>query len=89
MTEVNPRVIVIAGAKSQAMNSPNTAEASNDAGLAALAALKRAGLRAAQEALRTNTYMVVAENGKVERLSPQEYLREREDARKKQSGDAG
>ena len=71
------------------MNSPNTAAPSNDAALAALDALKRAGLRAAQEALRTNTYMVVAENGKVERLSPQVYLLEREDARKKQSGDAG
>jgi hypothetical protein len=53
--------------------------------LAALAALHRAGIRAAQEALRTNTYMVVSENGTVERLSPQDYLRAREDAQKKLS----
>ncbi len=44
---------------------------------AALAALSRAGLRAAEEARRANTYMVVEENGKVLHESPQEYLRKR------------
>lgn len=47
--------------------------------LAALAALQRAGLRAAQEALRTNTYLVVGRDGAIEHVSPQEYLREREE----------
>ena len=45
---------------------------------AALAALSRAGLRAAEEAQRANTYMVVEENGKVLHESPQEYLRKRQ-----------
>lgn len=44
---------------------------------AALAALSRAGLRAAEEARRANTYMVVEENGKVLHETPQEYLRKR------------
>ena len=43
----------------------------------ALAALSRAGLRAAEEARRTSTYMVVEEDGKVLHESPQEYLRKR------------
>lgn len=48
-----------------------------DPAQAALAALSRAGLRAAEEARRTNTYMVVEEDGKVLHESPQEYLRKR------------
>lgn len=48
-----------------------------DPAQAALAALSRAGLRAAEEARRTNTYMVVEEDGKVLYESPQEYLRKR------------
>ena len=48
-----------------------------DPAQAALAALSRAGLRAAEDARRANTYMVVEENGKVLRESPQEYLRKR------------
>ena len=48
-----------------------------DPAQAALAALSRAGLRAAEEALRANTYMVVEEDGKVLHESPQEYLRKR------------
>ena len=48
-----------------------------DPAQAALAALSRAGLRAAEEARRANTYMVVEENGKVLHESPQEYLRKR------------
>jgi hypothetical protein len=48
-----------------------------DLGQAALAALSRAGLRAAEDARRTNTYMVVEEDGKVLRESPEEYLRKR------------
>ena len=51
---------------------PNT-----DMAQAALAALARAGLRAAEDARRTNTSMVVAENGKVLHLSPQDYVRQR------------
>ena len=45
---------------------------------AALAALTRAGLRAAEDAKRSDTYMVVAENGKVLHISPQEFLHGRE-----------
>ena len=48
-----------------------------DPSQAALAALSRAGLRAAEEARRANTYMVVEEDGKVLHESPQEYLRKR------------
>ena len=48
-----------------------------DPSQAALAALSRAGLRAAEEARRANTYMVVEENGKVLHESPQDYLRKR------------
>ena len=51
--------------------------ASPDPALAALAALKRAGLRAAQVALRTNTLLVVGKDGKIEHVSPQDYLRDR------------
>ena len=51
---------------------PNT-----DMAQAALAALARAGLRAAEDARRTNTSMVVAENGKVLHLSPQDYVSQR------------
>jgi hypothetical protein len=39
--------------------------------------LARAGLRAAEDAKRTNTHMVVAENGQVVHVIPQEYLRMR------------
>ena len=46
---------------------------------AALAALTRAGLRAAEDAKRSHTYMVVAENGKVLHISPQEFLHGREE----------
>lgn len=48
-----------------------------DPAQAALAALSRAGLRAAEDARRANTHMVVEENGKVLHESPQEYLRKR------------
>ena len=48
-----------------------------DPAQAALAALSRAGLRAAEDARRANTYMVVEEDGKVLHESPQEYLRKR------------
>ena len=46
---------------------------------AALAALTRAGLRAAEDAKRSDTYMVIAENGKVLHISPQEFLHGREE----------
>ena len=42
-----------------------------------MAALQRAGLRAAREALRTNTLMVLGKEGKIEHVSPQDYLRDR------------
>ena len=48
-----------------------------DPAQAALAALSRAGVRAAEDARRTNPYMVVTANGKVVRESPEEYLRKR------------
>ena len=48
-----------------------------DPAQAALAALSRAGLRAAEDARRTNTYMVVEEHGKVLRENPEEYLHKR------------
>ena len=48
-----------------------------DPAQAALNALARAGLRAAEDAKRANTHMVVAENGQVLHVSPQEYLRMR------------
>lgn len=48
-----------------------------DPAQAALNALARAGLRAAEDAQRANTHMVVAENGQVVHVSPQEYLRMR------------
>ena len=57
---------------SNVANPPNF-----DPAQAALAALSRAGLRAAEEARRTSTYMVVEEDGKVLHESPQEYLRKR------------
>lgn len=50
----------------------------NDPAQAALAALARAGLRAAEDAQRANTHMVVAENGKVLHISPQDYWRTRQ-----------
>jgi hypothetical protein len=55
----------------------NPADISLDPAQAALAALARAGLRAAEDAKRANTQMVVAENGQVVHVSPQEYLRMR------------
>ncbi len=53
----------------------NPADVSLDPAQAALAALARAGLRAAEDAIRTNTKMVLAENGQVVHVSPHEYLR--------------
>jgi hypothetical protein len=58
-------------------NQATTPPQDQDEAQGALAALRRAGLRAAEEALRTNTYMVVAEDGKVEHLTPLDYLRQR------------
>ena len=62
---------------SEPMSAVPNPSSAFDPAQAALAALSRAGLRAAEEALRTNTYMVVEENGKVLHESPQEYLRKR------------
>ena len=50
----------------------------SDLAQAALAALSRAGSRAAEDALRANTHMVVAVDGKVLYESPQDYLRKRD-----------
>lgn len=44
---------------------------------APLAAPSRAGLCAAEDARRTNTYIGVEEDGKVPHESPKEYLRKR------------
>ena len=51
----------------------------SDLAQAALAALSRAGSRAAEDALRANTHMVVAVDGKVLYESPQDYLRKRDE----------
>jgi putative addiction module component (TIGR02574 family) len=51
----------------------------SDLAQAALAALSRARLRAAEDALRANTHMVVAVDGKVLYESPQDYLRKRDE----------
>ena len=59
------------------MTTESIVKLTPDPALAALAALQRAGLRAAQEALRTNTLLVIAKDGKVEHVSPQDYLRDR------------
>ena len=59
------------------MTPENILNPTPDPALAALAALKRAGLRAAQEALRANTLLVVGKDGKIEHVSPQDYLRDR------------
>ncbi len=60
-----------------------------DPAQAALDALARAGLRAAEEAKRANTHMVVAENGHVVHVSPQEYLRTRAEQTSSQSAKNG
>ena len=52
----------------------------SDPALAALAALQRAGLRAAQEALRTNTDMVIGKDGEIQHVNPHDYLRDRAEA---------
>ena len=57
-----------------------------DPAQAALDALTRAGLRAAEDAKRANTHMVVAENGRVVHVSPQEYLRMRSSEQPPQAG---
>lgn len=57
-----------------------------DPAQAALNALARAGLRAAEDAQRANTHMVVAENGQVLHVSPQEYLRMRSSEQPPQAG---
>ena len=64
--------------------APATPPASSTA-QAALAALTRAGLRAAEDAKRSDTRMVVAENGKVLHITPQEFLRGRDEEQPSQS----
>ncbi|MEO7106481.1 MAG: hypothetical protein ABIZ09_08920, partial [Rhodoferax sp.] len=59
------------------MAPETTLKPAPDPALDALAALQRAGLRAAQEALRTNALMVLGKDGKIEHVSPQDYLRDR------------
>ncbi|MDZ7863308.1 hypothetical protein [Acidovorax sp.] len=46
----------------------------DDLAQAALAALARAGLRAAQDARKANTPMVITVGGKVQHISPEEYV---------------
>jgi|GEM_PF-1893015 len=55
----------------------NPTDSALDPAQAALNALARAGLRAAEDAKRANTHMVVAADGHVVHVSPQEYLRMR------------
>lgn len=61
------------------MSALATIPSASSTAQAALAALTRAGLRAAEDAKRSDTYMVVAENGKVLHISPQEFLHGREE----------
>lgn len=61
------------------MSAVDPTPPASSAAQVALAALTRAGLRAAEDAKRSDTYMVVAENGKVLHISPQEFLRGREE----------
>lgn len=76
MSEAQPRALIIAGTRSQLMSTVvNPVDFSQDPAQAALNALARAGLRAAEDAKRTHTQMVLAENGQVVHMSPQEYLR--------------
>ena len=76
MTEAQPRAHIISGQRSQPTSAVlQPADVSLDPAQAALNALARAGLRAAEDAKRTNTQMVVAENGQVVHVNPQEYLR--------------
>ncbi|MDP2093744.1 MAG: zeta toxin family protein [Hydrogenophaga sp.] len=64
-----------AGQRNPAMNTVlNTSPIALDPAQAALNALARAGLRAAEEAQRANTHMVLAENRQVVHVSPQAYL---------------
>ena len=46
----------------------------DDLAQAALVALARAGLRAAEEARKANTHMVITVEGKVQHISPEEYV---------------
>lgn len=66
------------------MNTPIHSDPTpaDDIAQAALAALARAGLRAAEDARKTNTHMVIAENGKVRHISPEEYMSQRLDSGK-------
>ena len=72
---------VLLGTRSESMSNTTQNAAPQNSAQAALAALRRAGLRAAQDALRTNTQMVITQNGALAHVSPQDYLRDR----KKQS----
>ncbi len=65
------------------MTREETATSDSIPVLGALAALQRAGLRAAHEALRTNTNMVIGKDGAIEHVSPQDYLRDRAEAQPK------
>ncbi len=50
----------------------------DDLAQAALSALARAGLRAAEDARKANTHMVITVEGKVQHVSPVEYVRLRQ-----------
>lgn len=53
-------------------------EANNGIAQAALAALASAGLRAAEDAHKANTPIVITVEGKVRHVSPEEYVRLRQ-----------
>ena len=54
----------------------------DDLAQAALAALARAGLRAAEDARKANTHMVITVGGKMQHISPEEYISLRQPAPK-------
>lgn len=66
------------------MTPPTLSDAAptDDLAQAALAALARAGLRAAEDARKANTHMVIAEDGKVQHISPEDYVHQRQPAGK-------
>lgn len=62
------------------MSTPtiDTQSTTDDLAQAALAALTRAGLRAAEEARKANTHMVITVEGEVQHISPEEYVSQRQ-----------
>ena len=74
---MNPTAQTLVAQAAQRPEAERMKWVGSDPAQAALVALSRAGLRAAEDARRANTHMVVEDNGKVLHESPQEYLRKR------------